>query len=77
MEAMPLDINVAFLAIDEIQLCEDPERGYVFTQRLLSARGDQETMFWGAETMRTPIRQLIPDRERVVKVLRAAKAAPI
>ncbi|MCZ6453483.1 MAG: disulfide oxidoreductase, partial [Alphaproteobacteria bacterium] len=51
VEAMPQDRQVAFLAIDEIQLCADAERGHVFTERLLSARGTEETMFLGAETM--------------------------
>ena len=50
VEAMPLDVSVSFLAIDEIQLCADPERGYVFTDRLLNARGTMETCLWG----RTP-----------------------
>ncbi len=50
-EAMPLNREVEFLAVDEIQLCADPERGHVFTNRLLSARGKSETMLLGAETM--------------------------
>lgn len=45
---MPLERSVEFLAIDEIQLVADPERGHVFTQRLLHARGRFETMFLGA-----------------------------
>lgn len=61
VEAMPRDRSVAFLGIDEIQLCADPERGHVFTDRLLHARGTQETMFLGAETMAPIIRKLIPD----------------
>jgi len=60
VEAMPLDIEVAFLAVDEIQLCEDPERGHVFTDRLLHARGTEETMFLGAETIRPLLAKLIP-----------------
>jgi ATP-dependent RNA helicase SUPV3L1/SUV3 len=60
VEAMPLDLNVAFLAIDEIQLCADPERGHVFTDRLLHARGEEETMFLGAETMRGAIQRFVP-----------------
>jgi ATP-dependent RNA helicase SUPV3L1/SUV3 len=63
VEAMPRDRVVAFLAIDEIQLCADPERGHVFTDRLLHARGTQETMFLGAETMAPIIRRLVPDVE--------------
>jgi ATP-dependent RNA helicase SUPV3L1/SUV3 len=61
VEAMPLERRVAFMAIDEIQLCADPERGHVFTDRLLRARGDEETMFLGADTMRPLIRQLLPE----------------
>lgn len=63
VEAMPQDRPVAFLAIDEIQLCADAERGHVFTERLLSARGTEETMFMGAETMAPIIRKLVPDVE--------------
>ena len=48
VEAMPLSREVEFLAVDEIQLCADPERGHVFTQRLLLARGRFETMILGA-----------------------------
>ncbi|MEJ2229239.1 MAG: hypothetical protein P8Y67_13655 [Alphaproteobacteria bacterium] len=60
VEAMPRDIDVDFLAIDEIQLAGDPERGHVFTQRLLSARGNSETLLLGAETMQAAIRDLLP-----------------
>ena len=60
VEAMPLDISVDFLAIDEIQLCGDPERGHVFTDRLLHARGRSETLLLGAQTMREAISELIP-----------------
>src|SRR3954469_8352739 len=50
VESMPLDRLVEFLAIDEIQLMADGERGHVFTDRLLHARGISETMLLGAET---------------------------
>jgi ATP-dependent RNA helicase SUPV3L1/SUV3 len=60
VEAMPRDLNVEFLAIDEIQLCADPERGHVFTDRLLHARGASETLLLGAQTMREAIQDLIP-----------------
>src|SRR3954471_9689475 len=60
VEAMPLDIAVACLVIDEIQLCGDPERGHVFTDRLLHARGDEETMLLGSDTMRGIIKKFIP-----------------
>ena len=58
VEAMPLDRKVAFLAVDEIQLCADPERGHVFTHRLLHARGTSETMLLGAATAAPLIRRL-------------------
>src|SRR5665648_1038222 len=60
VEAMPRDIDVDFLAIDEIQLSGDPERGHVFTDRLLHARGRSETLLLGAQTMREAIADLIP-----------------
>ncbi len=60
VEAMPLDLRVSFLAIDEIQLCADPERGHVFTDRLLNARGEDETLFMGADTMRGAIQRFVP-----------------
>jgi ATP-dependent RNA helicase SUPV3L1/SUV3 len=63
VEAMPLDRPVEFLAVDEIQLCADPDRGHVFTDRLLHARGMVETMFLGAETIRRLLKRLIPDAE--------------
>jgi ATP-dependent RNA helicase SUPV3L1/SUV3 len=60
VEAMPLDIPVACLVIDEIQLCADPERGHVFTDRLLHARGEEETLLLGSDTMRGIIQRFIP-----------------
>ena len=63
VEAMPLDREVEFLAIDEIQLCADRERGHVFTQRLLHARGKSETMLMGAATVAPLIRRLCPHAE--------------
>jgi ATP-dependent RNA helicase SUPV3L1/SUV3 len=62
-EAMPHNMGVDFLAVDEIQLCADPERGHVFTDRLLRARGLHETIFMGADTMRGVINALIPDAQ--------------
>jgi ATP-dependent RNA helicase SUPV3L1/SUV3 len=61
VEAMPLDRRVDFLAIDEVQLAADRERGHVFTDRLLHARGLEETMLLGAETIRPLLRLLVPD----------------
>ena len=65
VESMPLDRPVEFLAVDEIQLCADPERGHVFTARLLHARGLTETMFLGADTIRPLMRRLVPEAEYV------------
>ena len=63
VEAMPLDRAVEFLAIDEIQVARDLDRGHVFTERLLNARGYGETMLLGSDTMRPMIRKLLPDAE--------------
>src|SRR5256714_10289480 len=65
VESMPLDRAVEFLAVDEIQLCADPERGHVFTARLLHARGLSETMFLGSDTIRSLMRRLVPDADYV------------
>jgi ATP-dependent RNA helicase SUPV3L1/SUV3 len=67
VEAMPLNREVEFLAVDEIQLCADPARGHVFTQRLLHARGRAETMLLGAATMAPLIRRLAPEAEIVFR----------
>ncbi len=61
VESMPLDKKVDFLAIDEIQMSADIERGHIFTERLLSARGLEETLFLGAATIQPIIEQLIPN----------------
>ena len=61
VEAMPENLSVECLIVDEIQLSADLERGHVFTDRLLKSRGKLETIFLGAETMREPIKSLIPD----------------
>ncbi len=60
VEAMPLSLMVDFMCIDEIQLCADAERGHVFTDRLLYARGEEETLFLGSLTMRQMIQKLLP-----------------
>ena len=60
VEAMPVERPVAFLAVDEIQLCTHPTRGHVFTDRLLHARGAVETMLLGADTMAPLVHQLLP-----------------
>jgi ATP-dependent RNA helicase SUPV3L1/SUV3 len=60
VEAMPRDVDVSFLAVDEIQLASDPDRGHVFTDRLLNARGRHETMLIGSGVVRGLIEKLIP-----------------
>ncbi|WP_120502033.1 helicase-related protein [Roseovarius sp. EL26] len=65
VEAMPEGMGADFVAIDEIQLCADPERGHVFTDRLLRMRGLLETQFLGSHTMRSVIAALVPGVEFV------------
>src|SRR5690554_2794713 len=60
VEAMPVDIRVDCLAIDEIQTATDFDRGHVFTDRILHARGRHETLLLGAQTMEPVIRRLLP-----------------
>ena len=67
VEAMPDGMGCDFLAVDEIQLCADPERGHVFTDRLLRARGLHETLFLGAETMRKAIAALVPTADFIYR----------
>lgn len=62
-ESMPLERDVAFAAIDEAQLGADPERGHVFTDRMLHARGREETMILGSETLAPMVRALLPKAE--------------
>jgi ATP-dependent RNA helicase SUPV3L1/SUV3 len=66
-EAMPLARDVEFLAVDEVQLCADPERGHVFTDRLLNARGRFETMLLGSGTMAPLVRRLLPGAEMATR----------
>ena len=63
VESMPLGKSVAFMGIDEIQLCGDPDRGHIFTDRILYARGTEETMFMGADTVRPLLKKLVPEAE--------------
>jgi ATP-dependent RNA helicase SUPV3L1/SUV3 len=60
VEAMPRDLELDFLAVDEIQLIAHSERGHTFTDRLLHARGRKETWFMGADTVRPLLGQLLP-----------------
>ena len=61
VEAMPAKADVAFVAIDEVQLAADFERGHVFTDRMLHLRGREETLFLGAATMQPLVEQLLPN----------------
>jgi len=63
VESMPKDKEVDFVAIDEIQMCADRERGHIFTQRMLEARGTKITMFLGSQIMGSIIRDLIDNVE--------------
>ncbi|MCS0496813.1 helicase-related protein [Ancylobacter sp. MQZ15Z-1] len=60
VEAMPRDLDVAFVALDEIQISADLDRGHVFTDRLLNRRGREETLLLGAATMRPLVEKLLP-----------------
>src|SRR5712675_2645474 len=60
VEAMPRDLDTAFVAIDEIQLGADLERGHVFTDRVLNRRGREETLVLGAATMRQMVERRLP-----------------
>tara|TARA_B100000029_G_scaffold514408_1_gene617098 strand:+ start:3479 stop:5965 length:2487 start_codon:yes stop_codon:yes gene_type:complete len=65
VESMPQDMIVEFVAIDEIQMCADQERGHIFTDRLLHARGEKLTMFLGSHTIHNLIDSLIENVEFV------------
>src|SRR3982750_2375589 len=62
-ESMPMERDFAFVALDEAQLGADPERGHVFTDRMLHARGREETMILGSETLAPMVRALLPKAE--------------
>ncbi len=67
VEAMPRDIDVSFLAVDEIQIAADLERGHVFTDRIINRRGRDETLLLGAATMRPIIERLLPGASIVTR----------
>ena len=67
VEAMPRDLNPAFLAIDEVQIAADFERGHVFTDRMLNRRGREETLLLGAATMRPMVEKLLPGAHVVTR----------
>ena len=62
-EAMPANKTFEFLAVDEIQLCADSERGHIFTERLLYSRGQFETLFLGSAVIKDLIKLIVPDIE--------------
>lgn len=66
-ESMPTDREVSFVALDEGQMGADRERGHIFTNRILSARGYTETMILGSETLRPMIRALLPDADIITR----------
>src|SRR5216683_2490312 len=67
VEAMPRDLDVSFLAVAEIQIAADLERGHVFTDRILNRRGRDETLLLGAATMRPIIERLLPGASIVTR----------
>ncbi|WP_350335443.1 helicase-related protein [Coralliovum pocilloporae] len=67
VEAMPKDIITDFVAIDEIQLAGDFERGHIFTDRMLTVRGQYETLLLGSDTMRPLIQHLLPNAEIITR----------
>jgi len=67
VESMPIDKNLDFVGIDEIQMCFDHERRHIFTDRLLNLRGEKLTMFMGANTIKNIISKLEGDVEFVNK----------
>lgn len=78
VEAMPVTRRVDFLAVDEIQLAEHRERGHVFTERLLRARGELETWFLGSHSMAGIARELVPEAsmESAYRLSRLRHAGP-
>jgi len=67
VESMPIDKKVEFVAVDEIQMCADGERGHIFTDRLLNLRGEKLTMLMGSDTIKNIILKLNEDTEFINK----------
>ena len=67
VESVPIDKNLEFVGIDEIQMCSDQERGHIFTDRLLNIRGEKLTMFMGSNTIKNIISKLEGDIEFISK----------
>ena len=63
VESMPIDKELDFVGVDEIQMCSDHERGHIFTDRLLNIRGNKLTMFMGSNTIKNIISKLDDDIE--------------
>ena len=67
VESMPIDKNLEFVGVDEIQMCSDSERGHIFTDRLLNLRGEKLTMLMGSNTIKSIIEKLSDDVEFINK----------
>ena len=67
VEAMPRDLDLAFVAVDEVQLAADLDRGHTFTDRVLNRRGTDETLLIGAQTMERALLDLLPGAHVVVR----------
>jgi len=67
VESMPIDKNLDFVGVDEIQMCADHERGHIFTDRLLNLRGEKLTMLMGSNTIKNIISKLDEDTEFINK----------
>ena len=67
VESMPINKNLDFVGVDEIQMCSDHERGHIFTNRLLNLRGEKTTMFMGSNSMKNIINKLDGDIEYINK----------
>ena len=63
VEAMPVSLTLDFVAIDEIQLCADLDRGHIFTDRLFNLRGKKETIFLGSSSIKRILSKILPDVE--------------
>tara|TARA_B100001029_G_scaffold177084_1_gene181065 strand:+ start:1347 stop:3836 length:2490 start_codon:yes stop_codon:yes gene_type:complete len=72
VESMPIDKKLDFVAIDEIQMCNDHERGHVFTDRILNLRGEKQTMFLGSHTMKNILSNL-DEKVEFINKLRYSK----
>ena len=76
VESMPIDKQLEFVAIDEIQMCSDHERGHIFTDRLLNMRGEKLTMFMGSNTIKSIITKLDDDIEFINSCLLYTSPSP-